>query len=173
MKRVITSLEAEPVGIAHLRRSCPAYVRVIEYDRLPKKGSIGQLFGTKYKAVILLYEFHDSKHRTEAGKGHYVCICKRQKGVEYFSSYGLPPAAEINATHSDPDRLMSLLGRKYTLNRTRFQGKYHTATCGRWAFARALLADLPLAKFQAYFGKKLTLNKPDDIVALATIFSIR
>ena len=173
MQRVLKSLEAEPVGIAHLRRSCPAYVRVIEYDRLPKKGSIAQVFGAKYKALIVLYEFHDSKHRTEAGKGHYVCICKRKKGVEYFSSYGLPPGAEINATHSDPDRLMSLLGRNYTLNRTKFQAKYHTATCGRWAYARALLADLPLAKFHAYFGKKLVLKDPDAVVALATIFSIR
>ena len=64
MQRVLKSLEAEPVGIAHLRRSCPAYVRVIEYDRLPKKGSIAQVFGAKYKALIVLYEFHDSKHRT-------------------------------------------------------------------------------------------------------------
>ena len=148
-------------------------MRVIEYDRLPKKGSIASVFGAKYKALIVLYEFHDSKHRTEAGKGHYVCICKRKKGVEYFSSYGLPPGAEINATHSDPDRLMSLLGRNYTLNRTKFQAKYHTATCGRWAYARALLADLPLAKFHAYFGKKLVLKDPDAVVALATIFSIR
>jgi len=171
MQQVIKALESESVGIAHLRRSSPAYVKVMEYDRLPKSGSIAQVFG-KYKAVIILYEFHDSKHRTEAGKGHYVCLVKLGKGTEYFSSYGLPPDAEISATHSDP-RLKNLLGRNYKMNRTKFQSKYHTATCGRWAYARALLADLPLAKFQTYFGKKLTLGTPDDIIALATIFSIR
>ena len=152
MQQVIKSLEAEPVGIAHLRRSCPAYVKVIEYDRIPQKATVSGVFG-RYKAVIVLYEFHDSKHRTEAGKGHYICLVKTGNSVEYVSSYGLPPGAEISATHSDPNRLRNLLGKGYKMNRTKFQSKYHTATCGRWAFARALLADLPLSKFQTYFGK--------------------
>ena len=172
MLAVLKALEAEPVGIAHLRRSSPAYVKVMEYDKLPTgKWSSDQIFG-KHKAVIILYEFHDSKHRTQAGRGHYVCLVKRGTAIEYFSSYGLPPGAEIAATHSDPKKLTNISA-KYHVNRTKFQRKYHSATCGRWAFARALLADLPLAKFQAYFSKKLTLGRPDDIVALATIFAIR
>ena len=172
MLQVIKALEAEPVGIAHLRRSCPAFVKVVEYDRLPGKGTVETIFGTA-KALIVLYEFHDSKHRTEAGKGHYICLVRRGKGVEYFSSYGLPPGAEISATHSDANRFAAILGKRVKVNRTKFQSKYHTATCGRWAFARAVLADLPLAKFQAYFGRKVTLGTPDDIIALATIFAIR
>ena len=170
MQQVIKALEEESVGIAHLRRSSPAYVKVMEYDKLP--ATIEQVFG-KAKAVIVLYEFHTSKHRTEAGKGHYICLVRHGKTVEYFSSYGLPPEAEIAATHSDKTKLSKILGPKFRLNKTKFQSKYHSATCGRWAFARALLADLPLTKFQTYFGRKFCLKTPDDIVAISTIFAIR
>ena len=173
MHAVLSQLTKEPIGIAHLRRSCPAWVRVIEYDGLPKNGSIQQVFSSKYKAVIVLYEMHDSKHRQQDGMGHYACLVKLRKGVEYFSSYGGTPASEIAETHSDPKRLQRLLGRDYIVNRANFQAKYHTATCGRWAFARAFLADLPLKSFQGFFNKKVHLANPDQVVALATIFAIR
>ena len=173
MHTVLSALEKEPVGIAHLRRSSPAWVRVMEYDGLPPNGSIQQVFGKKYKAVIVLYQMHDSKHRQQDGMGHYACLIKLKNGVEYFSSYGGTPASEIGQTHSDPKKLQRLLGRDYIVNRAKLQAKYHTATCGRWAFARALLADLPLKSFQKYFSQKISLPKPDQVVALATIFAIR
>ena len=174
MQAVLDALEKQPVGIAHLRRSSPAYVRVMEYDELPKKGSIDQVFGKKYTAVIILYEMHTTKHRLVNGTGHYICIIKRgAKSYEYFSSYGLPPMAEIDATKSDPERLKSLLGSKLLVNRAKLQSKYHTATCGRWAFSRALLANLPLSQFVGFFGKKVQVSKSDSLVGLATLFAIR
>jgi len=173
MQAVLDALAKQPVGIAHLRRSSPGYVRVMEYDRLPKKGSIEQVFGKRYKAVIILYEMHTTKHRRVDGTGHYICILKRGAGsYEYFSSYGLPPLAEMDATKSD-DRLKSLLGSKLLVNRAKLQSKFHSATCGRWAFCRALLANLPLAQFVGFFGKKVQLNKADSLIGLATIFAIR
>ena len=126
MHAVLSQLTKEPIGIAHLRRSCPAWVRVMEYDGLPKNGSIQQVFGSKYKAVIVLYQMHDSKHRQQDGMGHYAVLVKLKKGVEYFSSYGGTPASEIAETHSDPKRLQRLLGRDYIVNRAKFQAKYHT-----------------------------------------------
>jgi len=172
MDKVLLALEKQPVGIAHLRRSCPDYVRVIEYDRLPKKGSLAQVFGKRYKALIVLYELHDSKYRQLDGMGHYACILKRGKGYEYFSSYGLPISAEIAQTHSDPKRLHELLGKDVIVNRAKLQSTFKSNTCGRWAYARATLADLPLKKFIDYFGKKIHLNKADDTIALCTIFAI-
>jgi hypothetical protein len=171
MKAVLSQLEKEPVGILHLRRSTPAYVRVIEYDQLPKKGSIEQVFG-KHKAVIILYTMHSEGKQVD-GTGHYACLTKEGKHVMYFSSYGLAPGAEIAATHSDPSRLRLLLGKNAIVSKSRMQSKYHTATCGRWAYARAVLADLPLKSFVQFFGGRLHLKTADEIVSLATIFAIR
>ena len=170
MKSVLRELEKESVGIYHLRRSCPAYVRVIEYDSLPR--NLSKLFGRRYKAVILLYTMHDKGKQTD-GTGHYVTLVKRENTIEYFSSYGFPIAMEIAATHSDPEKLQRLLPKNVLVNKTRLQRGYHTATCGRWAFARAVLANVPLKKFVSFFSGRLNLTSPDDIVSLATIFSIK
>ena len=168
MQTVLKHLEGEPVGIAHLRRSVPAHVRVVEFDKMPT--SIDQLFGKK-KAVIVLYDMHSSEGATAGGAGHYIVLIKRPKGLEYFSSYGLAPPVEVAATHSNPKKF-SFLPRKLIVNRTKFQSKRHTATCGRWAYSRALLADLDLKHFQKYFSGKVRVQTPDDLVSIATIFAI-
>ena len=173
MLRVLKALEKEPVGILHLRRAAPRWCKVVHHDGLPSKGTLKQVMGQRYKALIVFYNMHDSKHRKVDGMGHYVAIIRHQKKIEYFSSYGMQVSQEVAATHSDPERLKRLLGPKIIVNKVRFQDRFHTNTCGRWALCRALLADIPLKAFVKVFGSKLQLNKPDDIVTLATFFAIR
>ena len=151
MLQVLKALEKEPVGILHLRKAVPRWCKVIHYDGLPTKGTLKQVMGSRYKALIIYYNMHDTKMRKLGGVGHYVAILRHQKNIEYFSSYGMQVAQEVAATHSDPDRLKRLLGPKILVNKVRLQDKFPN-TCGRWALARVMLADVPLRAF-IYFPK--------------------
>ena len=170
MLKVLRALEQESVGINHLRRALTHMglnkkVRVSLYDEL---GS-GDPFG-KYTALIVLYMLHGKR---EDAIGHYSTIIKHKTHLEYFSSYGLPPAAELAATHSDPDKLAKILGKNYRISKAKLQSRFHSNTCARWAFARVLLADLPNSAFVKTFSGRLHLTQPDDVVSLATLFCIR
>ena len=174
MLKVLRALEQEPVGINHLRRAVVQMgmrtrVRVMLYDDLPNKGRMEDLM-RKWKGLIVLYTLHG---KNADGVGHYACVVKRPSHFEYFSSYGLPPDAEIAATHSDRGKLMRLLGRNYRISKAKLQGRFHTNTCARWALCRSVLADLPNSAFIKTFSGRLHLDKPDDVVSLATLFCIR
>ena len=173
MLQVLKALEKEPVGILHLRKAVPRWCKVLHYDGLPTRGTLKQVMGTRYRAIIVFYNMHDTKMRKLDGMGHYVAILRHKTQIEYFSSYGLQVSAEVSATHSDPNRLKRLLGPKVQVNKVRLQDKYHTNTCGRWALARVLLADVPLKAFIKVFSQKIQLTRPDDIVSLATFLNIR
>ena len=174
MQKVLRALESESVGISHLRRALvhmglKSKVRVILYDDLPKNGTIDSVFRGA-KAIIVLYTMHG---KDLDAVGHYIAIIKHKVHLEYFSSYGLPPGAEIAATHSDPDKLMNLLGRNYKVSRAKLQSRFHSNTCARWAFARVLLHDVKNPSFVKTFSEKVHFAKPDDLVSLATLFCIR
>ena len=170
MLKVLRSLEQESVGINHLRRALvhmgrSKTTRVVMYDDLK-----GNPFTGSVNAVIVLYMLHG---KSEEAVGHYSTIIKNKTHYEYFSSYGLPPAAELAATHSDPDKLARILGKNYRISKAKLQRRFHSNTCARWAFARVLLADLPNSQFVKSFSGRLHLTQPDDVVALATLFCIR
>ena len=174
MQRVLLALEKQPVGILELRRAAPLWCRVMKYDDLPAKPQLKLVLGKRYKCVICLYQMHDAKHRVSDGVGHYVCISRTLKGkVEYFSSYGMQPGVELSATHSDPDKLQSLVGSKPIISSARLQSRYHTNTCARWALLRAMLVQIPLKIFVKLMSGRLHLKTPDDLCALATLFVIR
>ena len=174
MQKVLRALESEAVGINHLRRALvhmglKSKVRVMLYDDLPKNGTTESVFRGA-NAIIVLYTLHG---KGLDAIGHYVAIIKHKDHLEYFSSYGLPPGAEIAATHSDPDKLMKLLGRNYKVSKAKLQSRFHSNTCARWAFARVLLHDIKNSSFVKTFSEKMHFTKPDDIVSLATLFCIR
>ena len=173
MQKVLRALEVEAVGINHLRRALvhmgmKTKVRVMLYDDLPKNGTTESVFRGA-KALIVLYTLHG---KNADAVGHYVAIIKHSDHLEYFSSYGLPPEAEIAATHSD-GKLMQLLGRNYRVSKAKLQSRFHSNTCARWAFARVLLHEIKNASFTKTFSEKMHFTKPDDLVSLATLFCIR
>jgi len=170
MLQLLKRLESEPVGISHLRRAAPDYVGIQLYDKLPIGGSIDKVFGRK-RAVILFYSMHDKRGKELPKMGHYSCIVRRGKRVEYFSPYGYRPEFEIHATHSS-GKLLALLGKNYVRSSAALQNRQQANTCARWALCRAIMCDTRLEVFVKLFSAKMHLSSPDDIVTLATLLSI-
>ena len=170
MEAVLRKLETQPVGFRQLQRAVPN-ARVMLYDDLPEKGSIDTLFGKK-KCLIVFYQLHSKSGATREGTGHYSAVLKQKARLEWFSSYGMSPEQEIAMTHSK-GKLIKLLGRNYIRSSARLQSRYHSNTCARWCAARCLLHDVKLGVFVKYFGARAKLDRPDDLVTLATMFLIR
>ena len=166
MQSVLKALEKQPISIGTLRQKMPGYIKCILYDDLPTKGGLEALFGRRVKCIIVLYMMHDNNRSV----GHYSSILRLGKGkYEYFSSYGLPPEAEIHKTHSS-GKLTRLLGKNFVRSSASLQEKTHSNTCARWAAARCLLHEVPLQVFVKQFSKGIQLRTPDDLVTMATLF---
>ena len=102
--------------------------------------------------------------------GHFIALLPWPKGIEYFSSLGGSPEDELGKLGEPRDIMMNLLGRSWNYNRTALQsGKYTVQSCAAWVLARVRLAKLKLREFQSLFTK-VTINSPDDLVALLTLF---
>ena len=166
MQSVLKALEKQPISIGALREKMPGYIKCMLYDELPTKGTLETLFGRRVKCIIVLYLMHDNNRSV----GHYSTILRLGKGkYEYFSSYGLPPEAEIHKTHSS-GKLTRLLGDNFVRSSASLQEKTHSNTCARWAAARCLLHEVPLQLFVKQFSKGIQLRTPDDLVTMATLF---
>jgi len=172
MQQVLKNIETQPITIGSLRQALPKSAKVILYDSLPEYGSIEGVFGRK-KSLVILYQLHDEGGRKTEGMGHYSTILKLGNGkYEFFSSYGFSPEQEINKTHSG-GKLIKLLGKNVVRSSVRLQQRFNSNTCGRWAAARCILRDVPLQIFLKHFAQRLTLQEPDDIITLATLFLFR
>ena len=170
MLQVLRELEQQPITLGALKKALPHTAKVMLYDDLPERGSMADVFGKK-DCIVLLYQLHTKAGRTQAGTGHYSTISKLGKGkFEFFSSYGMKPEEEIDATHSS-GKLVRLLGKNYIRSSARLQTRgFHTNTCGRFAAARCLLKNVPLQVFVKHFSGKVHLPDPSDIITLATLF---
>ena len=164
MLQRIRQTERKVVGFDDLRRAVPKWTRVILYDNLPADPT--KIFVGPTRALIVLYMM---KGRSV---GHYSAILKRGGQFEYFSSYALRPEAEMAALHESPGKMLRLLGSKYTQTKVRLQPMRNSNTCARWALARVSLDTLNVRDFVSLFSRKLSLQTPDDICTLSTIFAL-
>jgi hypothetical protein len=166
MDNVLKQIEKQPISIATLREKVPSHTKVIQYDNLPEKGSLDRVFGKK-KCLIVFYTMHDPQNRPI---GHFSTILKHGKSkYEYFSSYGYSVEEEIHKTHSS-GKLKRLLGKNFIRSGARLQDRIHSNTCARWAICRCFLHEVPLQVFVKHFSERMQLEKPDDIVTMATLF---
>ena len=79
---LLNTIERTPVSISFLKNIVDNDVRVIHYQELSKFNR-DKLFSGK-KAVIVLIPHRKIK------KGHFICLLPKKKGIEYFSSLGMP-----------------------------------------------------------------------------------
>lgn len=126
--------------------------KILKYGELEKYKSIDQLLRGSKNFIILLIEDQENS-------GHFVCLLKykskryQKPVIEYFDSYGQPPAFHINnlpdATndHLNQDelwlnQLLNKALRKYTIiyNKCKFQEvKTGVNTCGKHVLLRIIM----------------------------------
>jgi hypothetical protein len=164
MEAVLKSLERQPISLGLLKKKLPRYVKCMLYDDLPAKGNIFAVMG-RATCLIVLYMMHGN----DQSVGHYSTILRHGKKLEYFSSYGLSPEAEIHKTHSS-GKLLHMLGTDYVRSSASLQERSHSSTCARWAAVRCLLHEIPIQLFVSNFTKPIHLQTPDDVVTMGTMF---
>jgi hypothetical protein len=164
MEAVLKNLEQQPIALGLLKKKLPRYVKCMLYDDLPEKGNIYAVMG-RATCLIVLYMMHGD----DQSVGHYSTILRHGKTLEYFSSYGLSPEAEIHRTHSS-GKLLHMLGTEYIRSSAVLQNKTHSSTCARWAAVRCILHEIPIQLFVSHFTKPVHLQTPDDVVTMSTMF---
>lgn len=105
--------------------------KILRYTELYNYANIEEVFGRGSK-VIILYLIQNQN------SGHWVCLFKNKKGINFFDSYGVRPDYELEMLsntqrqnlNEQQDYLRYLLrGKHVTYNNITYQ-KDHTATCG-------------------------------------------
>ena len=154
-----------------LRTMLPPWCRFATYDSLSKFKSLKDALQGK-QMLVVLYQVHDKKTKKLVNMpGHYIVLNARAKSqpVEYFSSSGWAPSAELSATHSDKTTFARLLGRNFIHNSVPFEKMGDMNTCWRWVLTRCVLGHVSLKDFQRLFNQKFMPKDSNDIVTLMTL----
>jgi len=113
--------------------------KILTYNELSKVKTIEQLLPRHKSYFILLYPVASET------SGHWVCMTRYDKTIEYFDSYGLQPDKPLDwgKFKKTPHYLSNLLGRtklKIHYNTINFQSKqdYTISTCGAFCVFRIL-----------------------------------
>ena len=114
--------------------------KILTYSELSNYKKIEDLLPRHKSYFILLYPVKSESD------GHWVCLTRFDKTVEYFSSYGTKPDVEFgwSAQFKDtPHYLSKLLGKtnlRVTYNSIDFQNNkdFTISTCGAFAVFRIL-----------------------------------
>ena len=114
--------------------------RLVMYNDLKKYKTIEKLLPKHKSYFILLYPVQSET------SGHWVCITRFDKTIEYFDSYGLKPDFPLSwSKFRDTEKYLSKLLNKTKLpivyNTISFQSKQDLmmATCGSYCVFRILM----------------------------------
>ena len=145
---------------------------IISYKNLIKLPNIDDLLKGKNKYLIILYEY-------KTNYGHWTCILRQGKTLEFFDSYGTEPDMQLK-NFSDYTRnhyglsfplvanLLFNSKREIHYNNYKLQAlKKGVNTCGRWVVYRCLNSHMNIDRFvheKVYLYK----SKPDRLVVKVT-----
>jgi hypothetical protein len=150
--------------------------KIFPYPDLEHMTSIDQCFDDKGRCIILF-------PNVSATMGHWCCMIRRPKSIEFFDPYGdaperqkdgLPEHHKENLDIDEPllTRLMRASGLPVYYNTHPFQSdRAAISTCGRHCVVRLLYAPYSLDKYASII-KKSGLT-PDDFVSGVTYDKLR
>ena len=146
-------------------------IKITTYPDLDKVSHINELFDRKGRAIIF---FPQTNEQT----GHWTCMLKRGRTIEFFDPYGEPPDYQKDFVPSgllekmkmkEPLLADLLLGSGYKIlyNKEQVQKLANNVqTCGRHCVARLLFAKLPVKQYRKHIEKSGV--SPDEFVLRLT-----
>jgi hypothetical protein len=167
----IDTVKDYPLSDGDIRRLLGSDIRIMTYPELKRMKDINQCFDSKGRCIILFLT-------TSPTEGHWCCMLRKKKGIEFFDPYGDPPEAQKEGisggllTQLDQRQpyltsLMRASGKPIYYNRHAFQqDKESINTCGRHCVVRCLYAPYSLNKYKAIITKSGL--SPDDFVSGVT-----
>jgi hypothetical protein len=154
--------------------------KIITYKELANCRDIDELLNP-YDCTVICYLTGSMEY------GHWTCLFKNQKGINYFDSYGKPPDNPLDYKSINPDvrkmshedycHLLEMLeectkeGNRVFYNQFKYQDNNPmTATCGRWCLSRILLKDKTTKQFHKIIQECCSIEKcsPDELVVMLT-----
>lgn len=154
-----------------IRRLLGSGIKITTYPDLHKVSHINELFDRKGRAIIFFPQ-------TDEQTGHWTCMMKNGRTIEFFDPYGEPPDFQkdfvpkplLERMKMSEPRLAELLldsGYKIVYNKEQVQELANDVqTCGRHCVGRLLFAHLPVKRYRAMM-KKSGLS-PDEFVLKLT-----
>jgi hypothetical protein len=152
------------------------HTKIIPYPELENMRSIDECFDSHGRCILFF-------PNVSATMGHWCCMIRRPKSIEFFDPYGDAPEEQKNglsesrkeALDIDEPSLKRLLrgsGLPVYYNTHPFQAdRSDVATCGRHCVVRLLYAPYSLDKYAGII-KKSGLT-PDDFVSGLTYDKLR
>ena len=166
-----------PLSDADIRTILGDDIKITPYPMLKNMKSISECFDKKGRAIILFLT-------TSPTEGHWCCMLRKRKGIEFFDPYGeIPDSGQkrgmsrsllesLDESQPDLTALMRASGRPIFYNNHQFQrDSQKVSTCGRHCVARCLYAPYSLEKY-ANIIKKSNMS-PDDFVTGLTYDKLR
>jgi hypothetical protein len=139
--------------------------KLLKYTDLYKYRTIEEVFGN-YKKVIILYLIQSNT------SGHWTCLFKNKKGINFFDSYGVPVDYEMELLspakrkrlNQEQDYLNNMLRHERVIfNNITYQDR-DTATCGCFVSHRLYYSHLDNYQYLDLFFK--SEQDPDDLVSV-------
>jgi hypothetical protein len=154
-----------------IRQLLGSGIKITSVPDLDKVSSVNGLFDSKGRAIIFYPQ-------TDESTGHWTCMIRRGKTIEFFDPYGEPPDYQTDSIPkpllerlkmTEP-RLAELLlnsGHRIHYNKEQIQELADDVqTCGRHCVVRLLFARLPIQKYRQHI--KRTGMTPDEFVVKLT-----
>jgi hypothetical protein len=171
----LAKVKSYPLSDADIRKIL-GDVPTVTYPELEDMSSIDQCFDEHGRCILFF-------PNVSATMGHWCCMIRRPKSIEFFDSYGDPPEAQKDGLSEarkeeldiDEPALMRLLrasGKPVYYNTFPFQkDRSDIATCGRHCIVRLLYAPYSLDKYASIIKK--SGMSPDDFVSGVTYDKLR
>jgi hypothetical protein len=151
-------------------------VSLMTYPQLAEKRSLAECFDSQGRCIILFLTEDDHT-------GHWCCMLRTKKGVEFFDPYGDEPEEQLEDVPQsrleqlDQDQpyltdLMRKSGIPIYYNTHAFQKERGDVnTCGRHCVSRLIFKDKTLEQYKKIIDK--TGLSPDDFVSGLTYLEIK
>jgi hypothetical protein len=163
----IAKVKQYPLGDDDIRKLL-GDVSVHTYPQLGEMSDINQAFDSQGRSILLFPNVSPTM-------GHWCCMIRRPKGIEFFDPYGEAPEEQKDGLSKtrmeqlDIDRpyltkLLRASGKPVFYNTHAFQtDKPSIATCGRHCVARLMMKDKSLQDYNDVI--EASGLAPDDFVA--------